>query len=128
MSQYTLYPLGDFPFSNLTNNRQFLLVFCEGLETVAQGISITSSGIEIKFNHVTGIDSHVDLMGYKVLYKRTDTNEWWRAVDIRGGYRTRTISGLKPYKNYSIRVAPYSFRAGGLAGPIVINETKEDGR
>ena len=67
-------------------------------------------------------------MGYNVLYKQTDTDEWWRQHTIRGGWsRHYTINDLKPYKNYSIRVAPYSFRAGGLAGPIRVNETKEDG-
>lgn len=124
-----MYLFDYFPFSNLADNCQFLLVFCEGLEIVPQGISASPRSIEIKFDHVAGIDSHVDHMGYKVLYKRTDTDEWWQSLDIRGGWHRKwTVSGLRPHKNFSIRVAPYSFRGGGLAGPIAINETKEDGR
>ena len=67
-------------------------------------------------------------MGYKVLYKQTDKDEWWQEIDKRGGWhRHHTISNLAPYTNYSVRVAPYSFKAGGLAGRIQVNATAEGG-
>lgn len=107
---------------------RFFLVFCSGFEVITKGISSTSNSIGIEFNHVPGVDDSPDLMGYKVLYKQTDNDEWWQEIDKRGGwYRHHTISNLAPYTNYSIRVAPYSFKAGGLAGPMQVNATAEGG-
>ena len=107
---------------------RFFLVFCSGLEVITKGISSTSNSLGIEFNHVPGVDDSPDLMGYKVLYKQTDNDQWWQEIDKRGGwYRHHTISNLAPYTNYSIRVAPYSFKAGGLAGPIQVNATAEGG-
>lgn len=106
----------------------FFLVFCDGLEIITEADSVGSRQIRIKFNHVREVNSHNDLMGYTVLYKEKDEDEWWQPVDIRGGWqRDATVKNLQPYTNYSFRVALYSFRASGLAGPVAVIETLEDG-
>lgn len=107
----------------------YLLVFCEGLDTVT---NVTTEGVrhlDIYFNHVAGVNNHRHLMGYTVLHRLTDIDDTWKANGIRGGWTSKyTITGLKAYKNYSVRAMPYSFQAAGLIGPIIVLETKEDGK
>ena len=107
----------------------YLLVFCEGLDTVLNGSAAGARHLNIKFKHVKRLSHHRHLMGYTVLHRLTDINDAWKANGIRGGHtRAYTITGLKPYKNYSVRALPYSFQAAGLLGPIMVLETKEDGK
>ena len=107
----------------------YSLVFCEGLDIITNVTGAGATHLDIKFNHVKGVTHHRHLMGYTVLYRLTDVDDTWKANDIRGGwYSTYKITGLKPYKNYSVRTMPYSFQAAGLTGPTIIAETKEDGK
>jgi len=107
----------------------YTLVFCEGLDIITNVTGAESKHLDIKFNHVKDLSHHRHLMGYTVLHRLTDIDDTWKANGIRGGWdRSYKITGLKPYKNYSVRTMPYSFQAAGLIGPTVIVETKEDGK
>lgn len=107
----------------------YSLVFCEGLEIITDVSGAGPKHLDIKFNHVKDVPHHRHLMGYTVLHRLTDIDDMWKANGIRGGWdRTYRITGLKPYKNYSLRTTPYSFQAAGLIGPNIVAETKEDGK
>lgn len=107
----------------------YSLVFCEGLDIITNLTWAGTKHLDIKFRHVKGVSDHRHLMGYTVLHRLTDYDDTWKANGMRGGWhRSYTITGLKPYKNYSVRTMPYSFQAAGLIGPTIIVETKEDGK
>ena len=85
--------------------------------------------IAITFNNIPGLYHSIDFMGYAILFKMTDAEEWWQVRYKRGGWgRTYTFKDLRPYVNYTFRVSPYALKAGGLAGPPQTIQTKEDSK
>ena len=113
----------------MLNGIFFIVVYCSGLQITIEEFSVEPTSIAFKFNNIPGLSHSADFMGYAVLFKMTDAEEWWQVRDKRGGWgRHYTFKDLRPYVNYTFRVSPYSFKAGGLAGPPQTIQTKEDSK
>ena len=116
-------------YFNIFNGIFFLVVYCSGLQITLEDFSVEPTIIEITFNNIPGLYHSVDFLGYAILFKKTDAEEWWQVRYKRGGGgRTYIFKELRPYVNYTFRVSPYGLKAAGLAGPPQTIQTKEDSK
>lgn len=127
---YDIFSIFNFIFIfYILNGIFFLVVYCSGLQITIKDFSVEPTTIAIKFNNIPGLDHSADFMGYAILFKMTDAEEWWQVRYKRGGWgRSYIFEELRPYVNYTFRVSPYALKAGGLAGPPLTIQTKEDSK
>lgn len=85
--------------------------------------------LEVKFTHLDIEDTSI-LYGYKVIYRQLGSLSWDVKAFRKSLFSHRTtvsIRYLKPYRNYTLRLFPYSLLGDRLGSKLKMFETTEKG-
>ena len=91
--------------------------------------NISSTALITKWNPVPLGFVHGRLRGYRVLYKeKNNPSAQYTIITVPPGIRMQTISNLKKFTYYTIRVLAFTIKGDGALSPPMNVTTDEDSK